>query len=171
MKSHGAFLPEYKYIVKFNDNIRGKICLVKEDLKKSGEIVIQDHVVEILRHNEFVLLKEDLDEQERDRRCQKVQRRTSDGLIRFELHRGEGEQPRVERARHPRNQERKKEQDLRHPAEGAAALTEVDEHGTAEGAEDHHTVKRDVDDTASLGEHTRERHDEKRDRINQCFLQ
>ena len=56
------------------------------------------------------------------------------------------------------------------PVEHTALLHIIHRHGARERAENHHTVKRNIDDAATLGKNAGKRHDQKRHGTENGFL-
>ena len=129
-------------------------------------------------HVEGVLVGDDADEEQHQRRRQQVERRAADGLIGTQVDRRERQQQREQRAHSRRHEHGQQHETLqRAPVtgrfggdEGIHALHLAHEEHADERAEDHDALECEVDDAAALGKHAGERHDHERDGIDQCLL-
>ena len=116
--------------------------------------------------DQLVLLGNDIDEEENQRRREQIECRAADGLIRLQIDGGEGEQEREDRAHNGADQHGQQQQPLPLALfKQSARLHDADEQRADKRAEHHDTFQRQVDDAAALRKHACQRDDQQRNRI------
>ena len=148
-------------------------------IKAEGGLFYHEPACRIaLLHLERVLVCDDAHEEQNERRSEQVQRRAADGLVGAEIDGREGQQQREHRA-HDGGGKHREQLIALHGCpvlcglggqNGLARLEKADCQNADERAEDHYTFKGEVDDTASLGEHTCERDDHQGNREKHGLL-
>ena len=175
-----------------DDDIGRQIDLIEEGLSQKAQVLRLIEAEHGLLHHEpagrvalvhpqFALLGDQPNEEADERRGQHVEGRAADGLIRLQVDGREGQQQGEYCAGRRRDQHNQHQEQLYlapvgghvlgdvEDLERVGLLHQVDGQRADEGAEDHDTFQREVDDAASFGKNACQRNDHQRNGIDQSF--